>query len=117
MTAHELDEAYEKIIDHYGIFEQMEICVEELSELIKALMKFKRCGNDRFVTEEKLDKARDCIIDELADVMIMRRQMELIFDAEDEVNDRIDFKVRRQLKRIEEEDKKLEEEMLHQRQD
>lgn len=41
------------------------------------------------------------IIDELADVRIMCRQMELLFQAEDEVERRIDFKVDRQIKRLE----------------
>ena len=46
-------------------------------------------------------KARADIIDELADVRSLCRQMELLFQAEDEVEKRIDFKVDRQLKRLE----------------
>ena len=49
-----------------------------------------------------MTKAREDIIDELADVRIMCRQMELMFQAEDEVSNRIDFKVGRQVKRLDE---------------
>lgn len=42
----------------------------------------------------------DDVIDEIADVCIMCRQMELLFQAEDRVEKRIDFKVKRQMKRL-----------------
>lgn len=40
-------------------------------------------------------------IDELADVRIMERQMEILFQCEEEVERRIDFKVQRQKGRLE----------------
>ena len=70
--------------------------IEEMSELTKALLKWRRAKG------AELTATRDCIIDELADVRIMARQMEILFQAEDEVERRIDFKVQRQSKRLEE---------------
>ena len=70
--------------------------IEEMSELTKALLKWRRAKG------AELTAARGCIIDELADVRIMARQMEILFQAEDEVERRIDFKVQRQSKRLEE---------------
>lgn len=61
----------------------------------------KNCEDIRYNGDTDLCKARTDIIDELADVRIMCRQMELLFQAEDEVERRIDFKVDRQLKRLE----------------
>lgn len=48
-----------------------------------------------------LNKSRDDIIDDLADVKIMCRQMELLFQVEDAVERRMDFKINRQIGRLE----------------
>lgn len=94
MDREERDTAYRTFIDEYGAGAQVDQTVEELSELIKALMKWKRPKVSRA-------HARADIIDEIADVRIMCRQMELLFETEEgEVEQRIDYKLRRQLKRI-----------------
>lgn len=43
---------------------------------------------------------RDAIIDEIADVQIMLTQLGIIFNCVEEVNERIDFKIDRQMGRI-----------------
>ncbi len=78
-----------KIIEAYGAEAQLNIAEEECSELIQAICKHKR----------GLGHIAD-IVDELADVEIMVNQLKIIFDCFGEVEDRIDFKIKRQLERI-----------------
>lgn len=103
------DIVYRRCICEYGTQPQVDMCIEEMSELTKALLKCRRKfalvrgENVNPVSgDTDLTKARENIIDELADVRIMCRQMELMFQAEDEVSNRIDFKVGRQVKRLDE---------------
>ena len=70
------DSVYRRCISEYGTQPQVDMCIEEMSELTKALLKWRR--------------------------KFMCRQMELMFQAEDEVSNRIDFKVGRQVKRLDE---------------
>ena len=101
------DDVFKQCIATYGGDAQIDMCIEELSELTKALLKYRRKvalvkGEEVTPVSDgvNLDKARAAVIDELADVEIMCRQMELLFEAENEVNDRIQFKVDRQVKRL-----------------
>lgn len=102
------DIVFKRCICEYGTQPQIDMCIEEMSELTKVLLKYRRKfaltrGENVNPTNGDTDlfKARIDIIDELADVRIMCRQMELLFQAEDEVERRIDFKVDRQIKRLE----------------
>lgn len=83
----------QEIIKHYGVNPQMDMAIEECSELIKALLKFRRNSNN---------SAWEAVIDELADVEIMISQMKIIFDCSGEVESRIDFKIKRQIERMKE---------------
>ena len=58
-----------KAIDTYGAEPQLNVAIEELSELIKEICKHKR-GADNI----------EAIIEEMADVYIMLEQMQMIFD-------------------------------------
>ncbi len=78
-----------KIIDTYGSDKQQNQAIEECSELIKAICKYKRT----------LYHVED-IVDEIADVEIMLNQLKIIFGCFGEVEERIDFKIKRQLERI-----------------
>lgn len=88
------DSVFVRCICEYGNNPQIDVAIEEMSELIKALLKWRRARG------AELTAARDCIVDELADVRIMARQMEILFQCEDEVERRIDFKVQRQAARL-----------------
>ncbi len=88
------DAVFRRCICEYGTQPQIDVALEELSELMKALLKWRRAKG------AELTAARDNIIDEIADVRVMCRQMEILFQAEDEVERRIDFKVDRQRKRL-----------------
>jgi len=78
----------EKILNHYGVANQIDKTLEELAELMVALNHFK-C---RKATAED-------VIDELADVFVMCMQMKHYFGNK-EVAERFKFKVERQLERI-----------------
>ena len=69
------------------------MAIEECSELIKAILKLRRSNT-------KDSDLRDAIIDEIADVQIMLTQLGIIFNCVEEVNERIDFKIDRQMGRI-----------------
>lgn len=85
-------ESCRAIANFYGIDSQSLIAIEEMSELTKELCKDQR-GYDR----------NKDIIEELADVSIMIEQLIALYDCEKEVSDMIDFKVNRQLRRMEHE--------------
>ena len=93
------DAAYRRIISEYGADPQIDVAIEEMSELIKALLKLRRV-HKKADCNARLE-CRKAIIDELADVSIMIRQMEILFQAEEETDKRIDTKIVRQLKRME----------------
>lgn len=108
------DEVYRRCISEYGGHSQVDMIIEEMSELTKALLKYRRkyaLANGEKVTpvsgDLDLNKARMDIIDELADVRIMCRIMEILYQAEDEVERRIDFKVDRQIRRFGGDEKKI----------
>lgn len=88
------DLVFRRCICDYGTNPQIDMAIEEMSELTKALLKWRRAKG------AELTVARDCIVDELADVRIMARQMEILFQCEDDVERRIDFKVQRQTERL-----------------
>ena len=63
-------------------------------------------GNDAQEDMEKTAEMREAVIDEIADVQIMLTQLEIIFNCVAEVEDRIDFKINRQMGRIKEREAK-----------
>ena len=62
----------QRALDSWGIDSQVKMAIEEMSELIKALLKY-----DREPTHERLSD----IGEEIADVEIMLAQMRIIFDG------------------------------------
>lgn len=94
-NANKRDTVLKRCICEYSAPAQVDMCIEEMSELTKALLKYRRKSG------LAKDKSRDDIIDELAGVKIMCRQMELLFQAEDAVERRMDFKINRQIGRLE----------------
>lgn len=83
----------------YGNDAQEDMAIEECSELVKAILKLRR-------SDEKTAETREAVIDEIADVQIMLSQLEIIFNCVAEVEDRIDFKINRQMGRIKEREAK-----------
>ena len=85
-------EGCKTIANYYGRDSQVLIAIEEMSELTKVICKYKR----RFEVEEQL-------VDEIADVKIMVEQLTELFKLGTEVDKRIDYKIERQLRRIQSE--------------
>ena len=63
-------ETYKKAIDTYGKDKQLDVAIEEMSELTKEICKFKR-GQDNHKQ----------IVEEIADVEIMLQQLKMICDV------------------------------------
>ena len=89
-----IEEAFGKIIDHYGIQAQKIKLMEELAELIQATAK----SPDGLIT--------DGMVEEMVDVCIMIAQFEEKFtpDQDKLATDMRAYKLRRQLMRMEEEE-------------
>ena len=87
------------IVETYGNDAQEDMAIEECSELVKAILKFRR-------SDENTAEMRDAVIDEIADVQIMLTQLGIIFNCVAEVEERIDFKINRQMGRIKERETK-----------
>lgn len=99
----EIAEKIKIIAEHYGYEAQSRQCIEEMAELTQAINKFWRvCGNGQ-KTEKGIQDCRDNLVEETADVQIMLWQMEYLLLSGQEVNQMIEKKLDRQLKRIEEE--------------
>lgn len=88
------------IVDTYGAEPQMDMMIEESSELTKALLKYRRKSNSDPSTGEEMTALRGAIIDEIADVKIMLAQMEILFGCEGEVDFQVERKIERQMDRL-----------------
>ena len=85
-----------KILAHYGIQNQKKKAIEEMSELIVVMCK----TTDVPSCDPKLPQLMDNLIEEIADVMIMMEQLRLFY-GQNEVDKMIEYKLNRQIKRIE----------------
>jgi len=101
MTSESREKVYRASIATYGKEAQIDMAIEEMSELIKALLKFRRFG----CSENSVDYLEN-IYEEIADVKIMIRQLEMIYEGENEVDEWIDKKVERQIERLAEKARK-----------
>jgi len=96
-------EILQKAIDTYGIDAQLEMVVEECSELIHAIQKLKRQKYSIYAGKRPVDRtvndtlAYDAVCSEIADVQILIDQMMTVFDKET-----INVCRERKIKRLEE---------------
>lgn len=84
------ESAYLRLLNHYGVLSQEGMTIEECAELITALH-HKTRGR----------AAADEVVEELADVIIMTRQLRIAYGAA-KVDRKVAEKLARQLKRINE---------------
>ena len=93
-----------RIACQYGYDAQSRQCIEEMSELTKAINKFWRkhldCGKKELSSVDFHNKEYEDIVEEIADVQIMLDQMKMFMDCEDSIYDVIEKKIDRQLERI-----------------
>ena len=88
----------ERVITANGMNKQLDIAIEELSELIQAICKIKRrdsLSNESFAVKGNL-------AEEMADVEIVLAELKLMFDNEDDVKEWKDYKLDRLEKRLKE---------------
>jgi hypothetical protein len=95
------NEKIKKIADTYGWNKQCQMAIEEMSELTKAICKRQRKLGDCLFTESAEIDEQTAIVEEIADVKIMVAQLEYLLSAEGDVDEVIEQKLDRQLKRIE----------------
>lgn len=62
-------------VNTYGVASQTDMMIEEMSELTKALLKYRRAGANGTLEESDLDS----VLEEMADCYIMLGQMRLIY--------------------------------------
>lgn len=89
-------------IDTYGREAQTDVCIEECSELIKALLKYRRLPLEERLTGKGI-KALENIQEEIADVQIMLWQIDLMYGCgcvEDQIEKKID-RLRERIKAVE----------------
>ncbi len=79
-----------QIANHYGYTAQSDIIIEECAELTQAICKLRRAWSD-----SRLENVKE----ELADVLIMARQLRVMLGAED-IDRIIGEKLDRQIERI-----------------
>lgn len=108
MTAAQLEKVRE-IARHYGYEAQSRQCIEEMAELMQSINKLWRTKNNikslnSFDCHPELIVARERVVEELADVQIMVSQVShLLGSDEGELDEYINKKLDRQIKRVEEE--------------
>ena len=89
------NEAYKKFLDHWDFYAQSMICIEDMSELTKALCKYSRYGKENSPQEVKNN-----LLEEIADVLNVAEAMKNYFGAE-QVEKIRKQKIERTLKRLE----------------
>lgn len=97
MIKQQVEENIQKIADYYGCDNQTNKTIEECAEVIQALVKLKYSEE---MYEDEYDIARKNVIEEMADVQIMLKQMLYLLDCEKEVEKVMEYKINRQLGRI-----------------
>ena len=81
---------FKEVIEKNGADRQLEMVIEECSELIQAICKYRRARHNSKTSRRDLDKRIDSIIEEVADVQIMLYQLPLMdteWDRESFVNE------------------------------
>ncbi len=85
-----------KIISTYDQSSRADLAIEEMAELQKALLKYRRADRPELQALRMKD-----ITEEIADVQIMLDQLIEVYNCRDDVEKMIEYKIERQLKRIE----------------
>lgn len=95
------NEAIKKIAENNGFDEASRQLFEEVGELIVAVNKYHRALNEYDVESDFVDRKRDDISEEMADVIVMIMELQHLIGIPDCIIDSIvKQKVNRQLERI-----------------
>jgi NTP pyrophosphatase (non-canonical NTP hydrolase) len=99
LTTAEKDEILQKFIDTWGVDAEKRMAIEEMAELTRELCKSWR--NQTNENPEIMAKNEQNIRDEIADVLITVGQMRRVYGAA-EIDEIMDYKLRRGKRRVEE---------------
>lgn len=91
MTQAHIEEVFRKAVEAFGIDNQMNVAQEELCELGAAISRVKR-GRPG---------AKENLVEEIADALVVIWQLQLIFDPDGKVAEIFEKKVKRLADRIE----------------
>ncbi len=92
MTSERRKEIEYRAINTYGEQPQVDMCIEEMSELTKELLKLRRES-----TQAGFQKRRENIKEEIADVQIMLEQLRMIYGSTEKQEE---FKLKRLKERL-----------------
>lgn len=91
-----------KIINHYGIKHQLKYIHNEYFELDEAIVDYWHEEYDYYEQAENYHKKH--IAEEIADVMVMLKQFQYLYEIKDkQIEDIMKYKIKRQLERIDKE--------------
>lgn len=91
-----------KIINHYGIYHQLKYIHSEYFELDEAIVNYWNEDCDYYEQVENYHKKH--IAGEIADIMVMLKQFQYIYEIEDkQIENIMKYKIKRQLERIDKE--------------
>ena len=85
----EIISTVKEMIAKFGEDSQIDVAVEEMSELIKELIKYKRA---KIHENDKKNSRLEHVLEEIGDVMLMIESLKVIFDLTDEDIKEIVFK-------------------------
>lgn len=89
-----MDQKLLKIVNHYGLLEQLKYFQSEVFEL-----------NEAVILEQYGEDTKEHITEEIADVLVMLEQIRLYYNIFlDDIEKIMTFKINRQLNRIEKEE-------------
>ena len=98
-----------KIINRYGVMPQLKYFQSEIFELTEAIFQYeaqKEACENIGCSRIHIDKCREHIAEEIADVMVMLKQFQMYYKiSRDEIRDVMKYKIERQLERIKNENK------------
>lgn len=98
-----MEEDLLKIIEHYGLWEQLKYIQTEYYELTEAIFDKEYVEYSYFGGE---DRYKNHVVEEIADIMVMLKQFQYHYEITDkEVEKVMKYKIKRQLERIENEHK------------
>lgn len=81
------EDMYEDAVNnakHYGLMTQLDQTAEECAELIKACMKMKRSAGIGQNTDASLQTCMKDLMEEMADVQYMLKQLQILLGVSDE---------------------------------
>ncbi len=100
-----IEQKVQRIADYYGFDKQLNQVIEECGELIQAAAKYNRVKGEGYDTSINMEVAAENLVEELADVQLVIRQLIYLIDCHDAIVDITEEKANRQLERIKKRDR------------